>query len=99
MSAVDYSETQEPVQPQEVDVVMARTICGEARGESYQDKIAMGWVIMNRVALPGPRRLWVGEHHPRRLFEALAGLLLERQRSEPEGDRERGSEQSQLQPV
>ncbi len=60
MSAVDYSETQEPVQPQEADVVMARTICGEARGESYQGKIAMGWVIMNRVALPGPAAVMGG---------------------------------------
>ncbi len=40
MPDADYSETPEAVQPQDADV-MARTICGEARGGSYQDKIAV----------------------------------------------------------
>jgi spore germination cell wall hydrolase CwlJ-like protein len=56
MPDVDYSETPEPVQPQDSEVdVMARTIYGEARGESYQGKIAVGWVIMNRVAFAQAR--------------------------------------------
>lgn len=37
------------IDPDDVDV-MARTIMGEARGESDQGKIAVGWVIANRVA-------------------------------------------------
>jgi hypothetical protein len=53
MPDVDYSETPEPVQRQDADV-MARTSCEEARGRSYQDKMAVCWDIMNRVALPGP---------------------------------------------
>lgn len=40
MLDADYSETPEAVQPQDA-YVMARTICGEARGGSYQDKIAV----------------------------------------------------------
>jgi N-acetylmuramoyl-L-alanine amidase len=36
------------IDPDDVDV-MARTIMGEARGESDQGKIAVGWVIVNRV--------------------------------------------------
>ena len=40
MPDADYSETPEAVQPQDADV-MARTICGEARGGSYQDKVAV----------------------------------------------------------
>lgn len=36
------------IDPDDVDVV-ARTIMGEARGESDQGKIAVGWVIANRV--------------------------------------------------
>jgi hypothetical protein len=40
MPDVDYSETPEPVQRQDADV-MARTSCGEARGRSYQDKMAV----------------------------------------------------------
>jgi N-acetylmuramoyl-L-alanine amidase len=34
--------------PDDIDV-MARTIMGEARGESEQGKIAVGWVILNRA--------------------------------------------------
>jgi N-acetylmuramoyl-L-alanine amidase len=37
--------------------VMARTIYGEARGESDQGKIAVGWVIVNRVA----KQTWYGK--------------------------------------
>ena len=56
MPDVDYSETPEPVQPQDSEVdVMARTIYGEVRGEAYQGKIAVGWVIMNRVAFAQAR--------------------------------------------
>jgi hypothetical protein len=40
MPDVDYSETPEPVQRQDADV-MARTSCGEAQGWSYQDKMAV----------------------------------------------------------
>lgn len=36
--------------------VMARTIYGEARGESDQGKVAVAWVIMNRVA----KQTWYG---------------------------------------
>jgi N-acetylmuramoyl-L-alanine amidase len=36
------------IDPDDVDV-MARTIMGEARGEIDQGKIAVGWVIVNRV--------------------------------------------------
>lgn len=35
--------------------VMARTLYGEARGESDQGKTAVGWVIMNRVAFAQAR--------------------------------------------
>lgn len=33
--------------------VMARTIFGEARGESFDGQIAVGWVIKNRAMKPG----------------------------------------------
>jgi len=37
--------------------IMARTIYGEARGESEQGQIAVGWVILNRVA----KQTWYGK--------------------------------------
>jgi N-acetylmuramoyl-L-alanine amidase len=36
------------IDPDDADV-MARTIMGEARGESDQGKVAVGWVILNRA--------------------------------------------------
>lgn len=40
---------EDAVNQNDVDI-MARTIFGEARGESEQGKVAVGWVIMSRVA-------------------------------------------------
>lgn len=37
---------------------MAATIYGEARGESYEGMLAVGWVIRNRVENPG----WWGKN-------------------------------------
>lgn len=37
--------------------VMARTIYGEARGQHYNGQLAVGYVILNRVALKG----WMGK--------------------------------------
>lgn len=33
--------------------IMARTIWGEARGEEFAGKVAVGWVIRNRFEKPG----------------------------------------------
>lgn len=38
------------IDPESLDV-MARTIWGEARGESHQGRIAVGWVIRNRAEM------------------------------------------------
>lgn len=38
--------------PQDLDT-MARTIWGEARGETFEGKIAVAWVIKNRADNPG----------------------------------------------
>jgi N-acetylmuramoyl-L-alanine amidase len=44
------------VDPEDLDT-MARTIYGEARGESELGQIAVGWVILNRLA----KQTWYGK--------------------------------------
>jgi hypothetical protein len=52
---------EEPVDQNDVDI-MARTIFGEARGEADDGKIAVGWVVMNRVAYAQDRGgYWWGD--------------------------------------
>jgi spore germination cell wall hydrolase CwlJ-like protein len=51
----DSSDDNHDVDPEELDI-MARTIFGEAEGESDLGKVAVGWVIMNRVA----KQTWYG---------------------------------------
>jgi Cell wall hydrolyses involved in spore germination len=38
--------------------ILARTIYGEARGESWEGKVAVAWTVMNRVA----RKSWYGRN-------------------------------------
>jgi hypothetical protein len=52
---IDY-KTSESVTPQEVDI-LARTIYGEARGESDAGKAAVAWVVRNRAQRGG----WWGD--------------------------------------
>lgn len=42
--------------PEDIEI-MARTIWGEARGESYEGKVAIGWVIRNRAS-KSPKYNW-----------------------------------------
>ena len=61
--------------------ILARTIYGEARGESISGQEAIASVILNRVAIAKSRgRYWWG----RRLPCAVAVFLLEQKRSQPE---------------
>lgn len=41
-----------PVRPEDHDT-LARTIWGEARGESFNGQIAVAWVVLNRLAKGG----------------------------------------------
>lgn len=65
--------------------ILARTIYGEARGESISGQEAIASVILNRVAFAKRRgRYWWGNTIARRLPCAVAVFLLERKRSQPE---------------
>ena len=64
--------------------ILARTIWGEARGESQQGRIAVGWVILNRTM------------HRRRWPDDVMGTCLEKYQfscwldSDPNRDKMRG---------
>ncbi len=45
------------VTAQDLDT-LARTLYGESRGESWLGKVAVAWVIWNRVKTPKRRRWW-----------------------------------------
>lgn len=53
--------------------VMARTIFGEARGETYYGKLAVGWSIRNRVTMD----LW-GDKKPDWWGETISGVCLKK---------------------
>ncbi|EIK59473.1 hypothetical protein PflSS101_1174 [Pseudomonas lactis] len=60
--------------------ILARTLRGESRGEGIEGKIAVAWIIRNRV-FDGKAKLWWGRLR-RCMPEALAVQLLEPERPE-----------------
>jgi len=48
-----------PIEEQNLAVLMAMCIWGEARGEPWEGKLAVGWVIQNRV----DRHSYFGKNH------------------------------------
>lgn len=60
--------------------ILARTLWGEARGESLSGQIAVAWTIRNRVN-DGKDKSWWGEGYAC-VPEAVPVQLLEQERSE-----------------